>query len=161
MVGNIKTRSLFSGGYILTNDNYICFVIDKNSIMNLVGGMASIEDFIKDKYNPNLCIAREFKEEIGLDINSDKFIYSIKYIKYPNDIEDIKFHYSVGLIYEIRADYSKDELDYLFNHSKHDNEIKSIFYLKLNECANLNEYIKKDYIDELYSLIIKGVDPNE
>ena len=77
MVGNIKTRALFSGGYILTNDNYIGFVIDKNNIVNLVGGMTSTEDFINDKYDSNLCMTREFKEEIGLDINSDKFDYSI------------------------------------------------------------------------------------
>ena len=156
MVGNIRTRSLFSGGYILTNDNYVCFIIDKNNNVSLAGGMASKEDFVNDKYNPNLCIAREFKEEIGLDINSDKFNYSIKYIKYPNDIEDKKFHYPVGVLYEIRTEYNKDEFDSLFNNLKHDNEIKSILYLNLDEYADLSEYSKKDYIDELYSLIKKS-----
>ena len=42
---------------------------------------------INNKYESDLCLTREFKEEIGLDINSDKFNYNIKYIKYPNIIE--------------------------------------------------------------------------
>lgn len=154
MVGNIKTRALFSGGYILTNDNYIGFVIDKNNIVNLVGGMTSTEDFINDKYDSNLCMTREFKEEIGLDINSDKFDYSIVYIKYPKDSEDAMSYYPVGLIYEIKTDYSKDESNDLFNNLKHDNEINSILFLKFDEHSNLGKYLKKDYIDELYNLII-------
>ena len=155
MVGNIKTRSLFSAGYILTNDNYVCFLINKNNIVNLFGGMASLEDFRDDTYDPNLCIEREFKEETGLDINSEKINYSMKYLKYPSESENIKSHYPVGIIYEIKVDYSKDELDSLFNKLEHDNEIKSILYLKLDENVNLDKYTKKEYIDELYGLIKK------
>lgn len=157
MVGNIKTRTLFSGGYILTSDNYIGFVIDRRNILSLVGGMASTEDFIDNKYNPNSCMVREYKEEIGLNINSDKFDYNIKYIKYPNDSENMKSQYSVGIIYEIKTDYSKEELSRLFNISKHDNEIDSFLFLSFNDYDKLNQYMKKDYIDELYRLIIKGV----
>ena len=154
MVGKIKTRALFSGGYILTRDNYIGFVVKMNNIVNLAGGMASIEDFIDGKYNPDLCMKREFKEEIGLDIDDDKFNYIIKYIKYPSDKENIKSHYPVGLIYEIKTNYSKDELNTLFNRSKHDNEIKAILFLNFNDWSKLNKYTRKGYIDELYHLII-------
>lgn len=161
MVGKIKTRALFSGGYILTSDNYIGFVIDRRNIVNLVGGMASIEDFVDDKYDPNLCMVREFKEELGLDIDSDKFDYVIKYIKCPSDSENMQSHYPIGLIYEIKTDYSKEELSSLFNDSKHDNEINSILFLSFNDSDKLKQYTKNAYIDELYRLILKGVDPNE
>lgn len=161
MVGKIKTRALFSGGYILTSDNYIGFVIDRRNIVNLVGGMASIEDFVDDKYDPNLCMVREFKEELGLDIDSDKFDYVIKYIKCPSDSENMQSYYPIGLIYEIKTDYSKEELSSLFNDSKHDNEINSILFLSFDDSDKLKQYTKNAYIDELYRLILKGVDPNE
>ena len=80
----------------------------------------------------------------------------MKYLKYPSESENIKSHYPVGIIYEIKVDYSKDELDSLFNKLEHDNEIKSILYLKLDENVNLDKYTKKEYIDELYGLIKKG-----
>ena len=155
MVGNIKTRSLFSGGYIVTSDNYIGFAINKDNMINLVGGMASIEDFINDKYDSDSCIKREFIEEMGIDINDDKFSFQLKYIKYPEGEEDKKFHYPVGLIYEIKSGYSKSELDNLFKSLKHDNEISSILFFKLDEHFNIDNYSKKDYIDELYKIIVK------
>ena len=161
MVGKIKTRALFSGGYILTSDNYIGFVIDRRNTLNLVGGMASTEDFINNKYNPNLCMFREFKEELGIDIECDKFNSVIKYIKYPAGSENTQSHYPTGLIYEIKTNYTKEELSSLFNTSKHDNEINSILFLNYDDCDKLSQYTKKDYIDELYRLIIKEVDPNE
>lgn len=153
MIGNIKTRVLFSGGYIITKDNYIGFVINKNNIVNLAGGMAADEDCINGKYNPNLCIEREFKEELGIDINSDKFNYCIKYLKCPSEDELSKNYYSMGLIYEIRTDYNKEELNDLFNNLNHDDEVISLLFLKQNEFFKLNEYVKKDYIDELCDLI--------
>lgn len=155
MVGNITTRALFSGGYVLTSDNYIGFVIDRKNRVNLAGGMASTEDFINDQYDPSLCMIREYKEEIGLDIDSDKFNYVIKYIKYPGDNEKNQNYYPVGVIYEIKTEYSKKELIDLFDKLKHDNELNSIFFLNFNDFSKLNNYKKNSYVDELYRLIIK------
>ena len=156
MKGNIKTRSVFSGGYVVTSDNYVCFAVDKNDSINLIGGMASKKDFVNSEYNPDKCIIREFKEEIGLDILKSGFYFRIKYLKLPNEEENKKFYYPVGLIYEIKADYTMKDFNNLFNTKKHDSELKSLIFLKNKEQNKLDKYTKKSYIDELYNLIKKN-----
>ena len=152
MIKEIKIKALFSGGYIITRDNYICFALNKKNVINLVGGLASSEDIVNSTYDSSLCMLREFKEELGLNLNDNKFRYSIKYIKYSTE-EDIKKNHSIGLIYEIKTDYTKDELNNLFISMNHDNELKELIFLRKNEISKLNEYDKVVYIDELYSLI--------
>ena len=152
-VGNIKTRAIFSGGYIITSDNYYCLVLDKTNNINLVGGMACPLDTENGVYNPDICLLREAYEEIGIDINSDKFNYSIKYLKCPNNEENLKNNYSVGTLYEIKTSYTKDELNNIFLNSNHDNEIISLITFKKDDFSKYDGYQKKDYIDELYSLI--------
>lgn len=147
---NIGLKALFSGGYIITSDNYVCFALNKNNKINLVGGMASIDDILNNKYNPNLCMIREFKEEIGLNLNSDKFKYNIKYIKNSNENEK---NNSIGLIYKINTNYTKDELNNLFINNNHDDELKELIFLRKNELSRLDSYDKVVYINELYSLI--------
>ena len=153
LVGNIKTRTLFLGGYLLTNDNYICLAQDQNNIINLIGGMASVEDFVNNEYKPELCLIRECKEEIGLDITNNNFNYNLRYLKYPVDTETSKSHYPVGLIYEIKTKYSKQEINNFFVNGEHDNEIESLIFFKPSEYHLLNEFQKKDYIDNLCELI--------
>ena len=151
IIGNIKTRPFFSGGYIKTKDNYICFVIKQNSVVDLVGGLASNEDFVNDIYNPDMCLIREFKEEMGIDITSKNI--DIKYLKYPNEIENEKSFFFLGIIYEIKLDLSMEELNALFKSKNHDDELKSLLFLKDDDYNILDKYDKKNYIDELFNLI--------
>ena len=102
---------------------------------------------------PLSAIKREVKEEIGLDITDDRFVFNIKYLKCPNEKEDEKAYYPVGLIYEIKTDYTKQELNDLFSVMEHDSELKFLIFLKKNEHSKLDGYAKKDYIDSLYNLI--------
>lgn len=155
MIGKIKTRIIFSGGYIITKDNYICFAINENDVVNLIGGVASLEDISNSNYNPDLCLIREFKEEIGLNLMDKNFIFNIKYLKCPKENECDCKYYSTGLIYEIKSNYNKKELIDLFNNSNHDDEIISLLFLKSNEFFKLKKHNKKDYIDELCELIEK------
>lgn len=153
--GNLKTRSLFSGGYIITNDNYIGIVLDYKNILNLIGGMASKDDFFNGEYRSELCLIRETKEELGIDIKDDKFSFNLKYLKYPKDDEDMKFYYTVGLLYEIKTSYSREEIENLFKTQKHDHEINSLIFFKPSEYNVLKNYQKRDYLFELFELISK------
>jgi hypothetical protein len=153
MVGNIKTRSLFSGGYIITKDGYICFVVDKHNSLSLVGGTAALEDVVNDEYNPDLCMIREFKEEIGLDITDINFSFNKMFLKCPDEEDNKKCHFPIGVLYEIKTSYTKQELDDLFNSINHDNELKTIVFLEPNNPSQLDKYTKKDYLDDLYGLI--------
>ena len=155
MIGKIKTRIIFSGGYIITKDNYICFAINENDVVNLIGGVASLEDISNSNYNPDLCLIREFKEEIGLNLMDKNFVFNIKYLKCPKENECDCKYYSTGLIYEIKSNYNKKELIDLFNNSNHDDEIISLLFLKSNEFFKLKKHNKKDYMDELCELIEK------
>ena len=155
LVRKIKRRGLFSGGYIITSDDYICFVKDNNNSINLVGGMATDEDLENNKYNPEQCLIREIKEELGIDIRNKYFKYRLKYLRYPTGFERFKKHYSVGLIYEIKTKYKKQDIRDLFNNKKHDKEIKSLIFLKKDQFKNLKKYKKRKYIYNLSKLIYK------
>lgn len=154
LVGNIQTRSLFSGGYLLTNDGYIGFALGKNNLINLIGGLPSKDDFVGDSYRPELCLRRECKEETGLDILSDDFNYELKYIKCPNDNQSLVSHYPIGTIYEIETKYNKSDLENIFQNLAHDKELKSFVFFKANEYSLWDDFNKKDYIDELVELIV-------
>lgn len=151
--GQIKTRTLFSGGYLLTNDDYICFTLDKNDVLNLIGGMASLEDFSDNYNNAYKCLVREFKEEMGLDILKDDFQYVLKYIKCPDVNEENANHYPIGTIYEIITKYSKNDILKIFKSNGHDQEIKELLFFKLEDLEKTNNYNKKDYITDLVELI--------
>ena len=77
----------------------------------------------------------------------------MKYLKYPSK-EENKQSYPIGTIYEIRAKYTKDEIDKMFNSNKHDNELgKLIFFTKDNYKEIYNYKNKKKYIPELWERI--------
>jgi len=78
--GDIK--SLFSGAYILTKDQYLVAVMNRyyeNELefetLNLVGGMADANDIVNGQYSSQKCLEREIKEELGFDINNNKKQY--------------------------------------------------------------------------------------
>ncbi len=151
--GKIKTRSLFSSGYIITSDNYIGLVVDQRNRIDLVGGMASLEDISNNEYRPEKCLAREVKEEIGMDLFSNNTKVTLKYFNYPSKKENEKNHYPVGLIYEIKTDYTMKDIRKIFDNTKRDGEIKDIIFLEHDNYKILKGYRKRDYLDELLSLI--------
>ncbi len=156
----IIVRSLFSAGYIKTIDNYICIIINnRGEKLNLIGGMADSREIIDNKFDYKRCLIREFMEELGFDlINDSNFEVTLKYLKYPNKNELNKAHYPVGTIYEIKANYTKEQLIDMFNKNEHDGEVKELkFYNNDNykDIFSCDDKYKADYLDELFSILFE------
>lgn len=145
-----KTRALFSGGYVITSDGYYCVASDQNTDINLIGGLASLLDIRDGDYDPELCLIREFKEEIGADIKDGRFSYELKYIKVPKGDE---IYFPVGLIYEIRTSLSKKELANVFEENAHDNELGALVFFGKDEKTVFEKNTRRPYINELFDIV--------
>lgn len=145
-----KTRALFSGGYVFTADGYYCVAADQNMDINLIGGLSSLLDIKDGNYDPELCLIREFKEEIGADIKGEEFSYDLRYIKVP---EDDEIYFPVGLIYEVKTSLSRKELEVLFKENAHDNELGSLMFFEKNEKTIFENNTRRPYLNELFDII--------
>ena len=148
--GNIKVSPLFSGGILITSDGYCCLAADKNNDINLIGGLSSLTDYSNGRYDPEICLVREFLEETGADIRGEHFSYSLKYIKTPDEDETYS---PVGLIYEVRTTYGKDDIENIFNTSRHDSELGSLVFFRLEEKDIFSNNKRRPYINELFTLL--------
>ena len=158
-VGNIRTRSLFSGGFILTSDGYYCLAVDWENQINLIGGLASKDDFRDGRFVPELCLIRESKEEMGIDITDEHFRYELKYIKTSSDEE---YYSPVGLLYEVKTDHTRKELEDMFMRNSHDNELQTIQFVRLDNPEGCVLNTRRKYIIELFDLIrLKTESPAE
>lgn len=148
-------RSLFSAGYIRTSDNYVCIILNNRNRLNTIGGMADNRDIKDDKFDYDGCLIREFKEELGIELDSNlNFKIKLEYLKYPQgkDLDDS--FYPVGTLYEIKTKYTKDELIYIFNNSKHDCEVKNLKFYNQDNYNEIYSYDKKEeYLDELFNVL--------
>ncbi len=151
IVGNIQTRNLFSGAYIITSDGFYCVAVDWNSEINLIGGVASAEDFENGEYIPEKCLIRECQEEMGIDITDNRFSYELKYLKITSDNEN---YFPTGLIYEVRTDYTRSEIEELFKTNAHDNELQAIKFFRPDDSEVLAGSRRK-YIFELFDMMRK------
>ena len=153
-------RALFSGAYILTLDQFLVCVLNyyyenesEIETINLVGGMSDTKDIINGKYSSKKCLKREFKEELGLDIENDKWNIELKYLKCPSESEN-PVTYHIGTIYEVKTSYTKEQLEKMFRKASHDNEIKElVFFSKENYKEIYNCEHKKTYLPELFEKI--------
>lgn len=109
-------RVMFSGAYILTDDGYVVCVLNnyyenelKFETLNLVGGMADADDIVDGEYSSSKCLKREFKEELGFDLESDRWKIQLKYLKCPSEKEN-PVGYPIGTIYEIKTEYTKEQI---------------------------------------------------
>lgn len=154
---NLIVRSLFSAGYVKTSDDYICIILNNRNILNTIGGMASNEDIIDNKFDYCGCFIREFKEELGIDLsNNDQFTINLKYLKYPGIDEINNSFYPVGTLFEVNTKYTSNELLEIFNNSKHESEVKVLKFYNQNTYNEIYDYDNKtDYLDELFDLIFK------
>lgn len=150
MVGNIRTRTLFSGGYIVTDDGYFCVALDKRPTINLIGGVASVDDMTAGKYDPAHCLIREFREEVGLDITDEAFHYELKYMRSAPD--DVKYA-PIGLLYEVRTTMQKEELQELFRQNERDDELQDLLFFRSGDYSIFGKYKQRPYIRELFEQI--------
>ena len=148
-IGNIKTRSIFSGGYILTSDGYYCLAVDWENQINLIGGLASKDDIKDGRFVPELCLIRESKEEMGIDITDEHFQYELKYLKVGGD----EYYSPVGILYEVKTDHTKKALEDMFLRNAHDNELKTIQFIRLDDPEGFALHTRRKYIIELFDQI--------
>lgn len=156
----INIQTLFSGAYILTSDSYIVCNLSKyyeddklEEVVNLTGGMADIKDIINGEYSCENNIKREFKEELGIDLNDNRWSIKLKYLKYPSEKEN-SIAYPIGTIYEAKTSYTKDEVENIFKTTKHDNETSRLIYFNKDNYKDIHNYKqKKEYMTELWEKI--------
>ena len=155
-------RVMFSGAYILTSDEYVVCVLNnyyENELnfetLNLVGGMADADDIVNGEYSSQKCLKREFKEELGFDLEGDNWKIQLKYLKYPSENEN-PVGYPIGTIYEIRTVYTKEQIQEMFKKQVHDREIKSLVFFSKDNYEDISKYEhKKKYMSELWRCIFK------
>jgi len=151
----LVVRSLFSAGYIRTRDNYICIILNNRNRLNTIGGMASNRDIKDDKFDYDGCLIREFKEELGIELNNNlNFEIKLEYLKYPNGEELENSFYPVGTLYEIKTKYTKEELIDIFNNNEHDCEVKDLKFFNQDNYNEIYSYDNKtEYLVELFNTL--------
>ena len=140
-------------GASVTSDGYYCLAVDMNSEINLIGGVASKDDFKDGKYDPDLCLVREFREETGMDITDSHFSYTLKYLKITSGSEN---YFPVGLIYEVKTDYTKEEIEEQFKNNCRDNELQKLLFVKFDDSEEFAISTRRKYIVELFDQIRKN-----
>lgn len=148
--GMVKAKPLFSGAYILTADGFCCLAVDKNKDANLIGGLASTDDLENGSYDPELCLIRECKEELGIDIRDARFDHSLKYMRVSRDDE---YYFPVGLLYEVKTELTRNELEEIFRSNKHDDELLELKFIRLDGSHRSQVQTRREYIFELLDLI--------
>ncbi len=153
----LVVRSLFSAGYIRTSDNYICIILNNRNRLNTIGGMANNRDIKGGRFDYDGCLIREFKEELGIELNSNlNFKIKLEYLKYPSgkDLDDS--FYPVGTLYEIETKYTKEDLIDIFNNNEHDCEVKNLKFYNQDNYKEIYSYDNKtEYLDELFDVLFQ------
>jgi hypothetical protein len=88
---------------------------------------------------------------MGIDITDDHFSYELKYLKITSGDEN---YFPTGLIYEVKTDYTKSEIEELFKTNAHDNELQAIKFLRPDDSEVLAGSRRK-YIFELFDMMRK------
>lgn len=119
--------------------------------------MADRKDFINKEFDFYKCLVREFMEELGFDlVNDSNFDVIFRFLKYPSGEELNKAYYPVGALYEIKTNYTKDQLIDMFNKNKRDREVKELKFFNSNNYKEIYSYKSKaDYLDELFSILFE------
>ena len=159
---NEDVRSMFSGAYIITKDKYLGCVLNyyyENELefenINLIGGISDAKDIVDDIYSSVKTLKREFKEEIGFDIDNNNWNIKLKFLKYPSD-KNNPIDYSIGTIYEIKTSYTKEQIEKMFEKAEHDIEIKKFVFFSKDDYKKIYEVEhKKRYLPELFENIFR------
>lgn len=134
-------RSMAANALLVTSDDYIVLgkMSGSTSLANrvkFIGGAFDQVDFCDEIVDIKSCIAREVKEEIGLDINDNKTVVDAKPVAILTR-EKFSFANTLFLV-NIRLDKSQLERRFI----EYKNELESV-----GEKSELSElvYIRNDY----------------
>lgn len=152
---DLTIRSLFASILFKTKDNKYIVIKNNHGNINLIGGLADLDDFKDNLFIPECCIVREVKEECGINLKDKNQVisYSLKYLKIP----DNNVCYSpVGLLYVGYLNFTSTDFANYMSNNVFDGEIKECFFYSAEECLNL-ELTDHDisYLKELIELEIK------
>lgn len=151
----LNVKSLFVASYIVTDTGEVVVIKNRRKQINTIGGMADKLDFENRYFNPFKCLSREWKEELGVELNDSekKFVSVPKYIKLPNVEENAMPVFPVGILYEVKTTLSVEELKELFirNSENTDGEvIELMVYNKTSFSTLLNNSNAESYLYELF-----------
>ena len=79
----------------------------------------------------------------------------LKYLKCPSESED-PVGYPIGTIYEIKTEYTKEQIQKMFEEQQHDKEVKSLVFFSKDNYNDISKYEhKKKYMPELFLKIFE------
>ena len=105
---DLTILSLFASILFKTKDDYYVFIRNSHDRVNVIGGLASEEDFENGFFIPEKCLEREVKEEINLNINNknDVIDYKMKFITGPSNNENV---FPLGIVFTGILNYTKKD----------------------------------------------------
>lgn len=121
--------TLFSSILFKTKDDYYLFIKNNHDRLNIIGGLASSEDFDNNTYNPTKCLKREVLEELGVSLDDKSIVsnYKMRFMSLPEKKDNI---YPTGIVFTGDLVVTKEELKAYFKNNIFDGEIKElVFYL--------------------------------
>lgn len=156
-------KAIAVGGLIVTNDNTIVLgkMNDNTSFPNIIqciGGGIDKQDIIDGFIDPIQTLKREFKEEIGIDLENDEIEVSRNYITTR------KFWSLFGICYIVNLNMDSQELYNSFekfrSSSKQD-EIKELVFIK-NDTQSIINFCKQntnkiDYLEKLLLIVDNSI----
>ena len=146
-------RVLFTSILFKTLDNKYVVIKNNHNLLNIIGGIADLNDFKDEVFIPEFCLKRETLEELGIDIDDKRFVlnYQFKYIKIP---ELKKSNYTMGIVYTGLINLTSFELLEYIKNSKVDEEIKELYFLTGEDILNLklNDKAIIPFLKELIEL---------
>ena len=133
---DLDINSLFVSILLRTIDGYYVIIKNNHDKFNIIGGMVEEIDLGSDKFNPDVCLRRELKEELNLDLDNKNHIsyYEVKYFKEP------KPGNNYGIVYRGVLNFNKSDFISYFEKckSKFDGEISELLLLNKNEVKLLD-----------------------
>lgn len=145
---DLDIRSLFVSILFKTLDNYYVIIKNIHGKINIIGGIVENSD-LEDQFCPDICLCRELKEELNLNLYNKKYIldYQMKYLKTPNPGRNY------GIVYIGVLKFTKEELLNYFSLIKNqlDQEVSELLLLSKEEVLALN--LKDDDISYLKELM--------
>ena len=144
----IDVHSLFVAILFQTLDGYYVIIKNNHQQLNMIGGIVEDEDIVTGTFHPDICLRRELKEELQLDLYAKEHVltYQMKYLKVPES----KGNY--GVLYTGVLNFTKEEFKNYFIQGKKnfDHEIINVFLLTKEEVKKLK--LNED-ISYLYELV--------
>ena len=144
----IDAHSLFVAILFQTLDGYYVITKNNHQQLNMLGGIVEDEDIVTGTFHPDICLRRELKEELQLDLYAKEHVltYQMKYLKVPES----KGNY--GVLYTGVLNFTKEEFKNYFIQGKKnfDHEITDIFLLTKEE---VNKLKLNEDISYLYKLV--------